>query len=74
MRISGQIAAGSDPAVRAGEVKNPAAFARTTFIEALERAGVEVSATPLAPTLQTSCPPEVPTARATVSPSMSRGR
>jgi D-alanyl-D-alanine carboxypeptidase/D-alanyl-D-alanine-endopeptidase (penicillin-binding protein 4) len=47
MRISGQIAAGSDPAVRVGEVKNPAAFARTAFIEALERAGVEVSATPV---------------------------
>jgi len=46
LRISGQIAAGSDPAIRVGEVEDPAAFARTAFIEALERAGVEVSATP----------------------------
>lgn len=46
VRISGQIAAGSDPAVRVGEVKDPAAFARTAFIEALQRAGIEVSATP----------------------------
>jgi D-alanyl-D-alanine carboxypeptidase/D-alanyl-D-alanine-endopeptidase (penicillin-binding protein 4) len=46
IRISGQIAAGSDPAIRVGEVEDPAAFARTAFIEALERAGIEVSATP----------------------------
>jgi D-alanyl-D-alanine carboxypeptidase/D-alanyl-D-alanine-endopeptidase (penicillin-binding protein 4) len=44
IRISGQIAAGSDPAIRVGEVEDPAAFARTAFIEALERAGIEVSA------------------------------
>src|SRR5918998_879533 len=46
IRISGQIAAGSDPAIRVGEVEDPAALARTAFIEALERAGIEVSATP----------------------------
>ncbi len=46
MRISGQIAAGSDPAIRVGEVKDPAAFARTAFIQALERAGIEVDAAP----------------------------
>ena len=46
IRISGQIAAGSDPAIRVGEIKDPAAFARTAFIEALERAGIEVRATP----------------------------
>lgn len=45
-RISGQIAADSDPAIRVGEVEDPAAFARTAFIEALESAGIEVSATP----------------------------
>ena len=46
IHISGQIAAGSDPVIRVGEVEDPAAFARTAFIEALERAGIEVSATP----------------------------
>ncbi len=46
IRISGQIAVGSDPTTRVGEVKDPAAFARTAFIEALERAGIEVGATP----------------------------
>ncbi len=44
-RISGQIAAGSDPELRVGEVEDPAAFARTAFIEALEDTGVDVSAT-----------------------------
>ena len=46
IRISGQIAADSDPVIRAVEIEDPAAFARTAFIEALEGAGVEVSATP----------------------------
>lgn len=44
-RISGQIAAGSDPELRVGEVEDPAAFARTAFIQALQDAGVDVSAT-----------------------------
>jgi serine-type D-Ala-D-Ala carboxypeptidase/endopeptidase (penicillin-binding protein 4) len=44
IRISGQIAAGSEPALRVGEVQDSAAFARTAFIEALENAGVDVSA------------------------------
>jgi D-alanyl-D-alanine carboxypeptidase/D-alanyl-D-alanine-endopeptidase (penicillin-binding protein 4) len=43
-RISGQIAAGSDPTLRVGEVEDPAAFARTAFIETLEDAGVDVRA------------------------------
>ena len=34
IRISGRIAAGSDPAIRVGVVEDPAAFARTAFIEA----------------------------------------
>ncbi len=45
-RISGQIAAGSEPAIQVGEVEDPASFARTAFIEALEDEGVEVSAEP----------------------------
>jgi D-alanyl-D-alanine carboxypeptidase/D-alanyl-D-alanine-endopeptidase (penicillin-binding protein 4) len=42
--VSGQIAAGSRPALRVWEVDHPAAFARTAFIEALRRAGVTVTA------------------------------
>src|ERR671919_404322 len=44
IRISGQIAAGSEPAIRVGEVQDPTAFARAAFIEALEKVGVAVSA------------------------------
>jgi D-alanyl-D-alanine carboxypeptidase/D-alanyl-D-alanine-endopeptidase (penicillin-binding protein 4) len=44
IRISGQIAAGSPPTLRVWEVGDPAAFARTAFIEALARAGVTVGA------------------------------
>ena len=58
MRISGQIAAGSDPAVRVGEVEDPAAFARTAFIEALQRAGIEVSAKPKGSSPSDLLPPE----------------
>jgi len=41
-RVSGTIAADAGPTLRVGEVPDPAAFARTAFIEALERAGVDV--------------------------------
>jgi serine-type D-Ala-D-Ala carboxypeptidase/endopeptidase (penicillin-binding protein 4) len=58
IRISGQIAAGSDPAIRVGEVEDPAAFARTAFIEALERAGIEVSAKPTGSNPSDLLPPE----------------
>jgi PBP4 family serine-type D-alanyl-D-alanine carboxypeptidase len=44
IRISGQIAASSEPALRVGEIADPAAFARTAFIEALEKVGVAVTA------------------------------
>ncbi|MGH8531285.1 MAG: D-alanyl-D-alanine carboxypeptidase [Gammaproteobacteria bacterium] len=43
-RVHGQIAAGHGPALRVGEIADPAAFARIAFIEALERAGVRVRA------------------------------
>ncbi len=46
LRVSGEIAAGGDPAIRVAQVDDPAAFARTVFIEALEREGIEVAATP----------------------------
>jgi D-alanyl-D-alanine carboxypeptidase/D-alanyl-D-alanine-endopeptidase (penicillin-binding protein 4) len=44
LRLRGQIAAGSQPELRIWQVEDPAAFARTTFIEALRRAGVIVRA------------------------------
>jgi len=42
--VSGQIAAHSSPALRVWEVDNPSEFARTAFIEALQRDGVTVTA------------------------------
>jgi D-alanyl-D-alanine carboxypeptidase/D-alanyl-D-alanine-endopeptidase (penicillin-binding protein 4) len=42
--VTGQIAAGSPPTLKVWEVADPAAFARTAFIEALARAGVTVAA------------------------------
>ncbi len=42
--VSGQIAAHSSPVLRVWEVDHPAEFARTAFIEALQRAGVTVTA------------------------------
>ena len=39
VRISGQIAAESEPIVSSWQIPDPAAFARTPFIEALERGG-----------------------------------
>jgi D-alanyl-D-alanine carboxypeptidase/D-alanyl-D-alanine-endopeptidase (penicillin-binding protein 4) len=42
--VTGQIAAGSVPTLKVWEVADPAAFARTAFIEALARSGVTVSA------------------------------
>lgn len=44
IKVTGQIAAGSPPALKVWEVADPAAFARTAFIEALARAGVAVTA------------------------------
>ncbi len=42
--VTGQIAAHSAPTLRIWEVDHPSAFARTAFIEALQRAGVSVTA------------------------------
>jgi D-alanyl-D-alanine carboxypeptidase/D-alanyl-D-alanine-endopeptidase (penicillin-binding protein 4) len=47
--VTGQIPAGSRPTLVVKEVDNPSAFARTAFIEALQRAGVTVTATPTGP-------------------------
>jgi serine-type D-Ala-D-Ala carboxypeptidase/endopeptidase (penicillin-binding protein 4) len=44
IKVTGQIAAGGGPYLKVWEVADPAAFARTAFIEALARAGVTVTA------------------------------
>jgi D-alanyl-D-alanine carboxypeptidase/D-alanyl-D-alanine-endopeptidase (penicillin-binding protein 4) len=46
--LTGTIAAGADPAVNTYAFRDPARYARTAFIEALERAGVRVRANPVA--------------------------
>lgn len=57
-RIQGQIAAGHGPALRVGEIADPAAFARTAFIEALERAGVRMHAKATGPNPSHLLPPQ----------------
>jgi D-alanyl-D-alanine carboxypeptidase len=47
--LSGTIAADAGPTLRVGEIPDPASFARTAFIEALQRAGVNVTAAPTGP-------------------------
>jgi PBP4 family serine-type D-alanyl-D-alanine carboxypeptidase len=56
--VSGRIAAGSPPTLRVWEVANPAAFARTAFIEALGRAGVTVTAPATGPNPASLLPPK----------------
>ncbi len=46
--IAGTIAADSDPALKVFVIEDPATFARTALIEALQRAGVTVAADPIA--------------------------
>ncbi|UOQ59287.1 D-alanyl-D-alanine carboxypeptidase/D-alanyl-D-alanine-endopeptidase [Leucobacter rhizosphaerae] len=47
--VEGTINADSDPSLKIYELPDPATFARTAFIEALERAGVAVSVDPVRP-------------------------
>ena len=54
--VSGTVAADSDPSLNVYEVVDPASWARTLFIEALERAGVSVVADPLADNDTTDVP------------------
>ncbi|MFD9221739.1 D-alanyl-D-alanine carboxypeptidase/D-alanyl-D-alanine-endopeptidase [Streptomyces sp. NPDC060064] len=49
IQLSGTIAADADPALKVSDIADPAAFGRTALIEALERAGVEVTANPTGP-------------------------
>jgi D-alanyl-D-alanine carboxypeptidase/D-alanyl-D-alanine-endopeptidase (penicillin-binding protein 4) len=44
--VTGDVIAGGPPTLVVKEVDDPSAFARTAFIEALQRAGVTVTATP----------------------------
>jgi D-alanyl-D-alanine carboxypeptidase/D-alanyl-D-alanine-endopeptidase (penicillin-binding protein 4) len=46
--LTGTIAADSDPAINTYAFRDPARYARTAFIEALQRAGVRVKADPVA--------------------------
>jgi D-alanyl-D-alanine carboxypeptidase/D-alanyl-D-alanine-endopeptidase (penicillin-binding protein 4) len=54
--VTGTIAIGPKPTLVVEQIKDPAAFARTAFIEALQRAGVSVSATPTGPNPATLLP------------------
>ncbi|TIT24977.1 MAG: D-alanyl-D-alanine carboxypeptidase/D-alanyl-D-alanine-endopeptidase [Mesorhizobium sp.] len=49
IRVTGEIAVGAPPALNIWPVTDPASFARTAFIEALQRAGVTVGANALGP-------------------------
>ena len=56
LAVTGTIAMGPKPTLVVTEIKDPAAFARTAFIEALQRAGVSVTATPTGPNPATILP------------------
>jgi D-alanyl-D-alanine carboxypeptidase/D-alanyl-D-alanine-endopeptidase (penicillin-binding protein 4) len=57
IRVRGEIPVSSPPIVAIWHVEDPAAFARTAFIEALGRAGVTVTATPTGPNPSALLPP-----------------
>ena len=54
--VTGEINKGSAPRLVVHEIDDPSSFARTAFIEALQRAGVTVSATPTGPNPEGSLP------------------
>ena len=54
--VRGGIAVGSKPIVKIYEVEEPAAFARTLFIETLRNRGVRVGASPLASNIEANLP------------------
>ena len=58
IEVTGQIAADSPPTLKNWEVADPAAFARTAFIEALARAGVTVAAPATGPDPSALLPPK----------------
>jgi D-alanyl-D-alanine carboxypeptidase/D-alanyl-D-alanine-endopeptidase (penicillin-binding protein 4) len=55
--VTGTIAAESSPTLVVEQIADPAAFARTAFIEALQRAGVAVTATPTGSNPRSLLPP-----------------
>jgi D-alanyl-D-alanine carboxypeptidase/D-alanyl-D-alanine-endopeptidase (penicillin-binding protein 4) len=55
--VSGQIAAGATPTLVVHEIDDPAAFARSAFIEALQRAGITVTAASTGPNPTSLLPP-----------------
>lgn len=58
--VTGTVAAGSPPLVRVAPIADPAAFARTVFIQALQRAGVHVDAPMDGPNPARSLPASYP--------------
>jgi D-alanyl-D-alanine carboxypeptidase/D-alanyl-D-alanine-endopeptidase (penicillin-binding protein 4) len=58
IRVRGAVSVSSPPVVSIWHVEDPAAFARTAFIEALGRAGVAVTATATGPNPSALLPPE----------------
>jgi D-alanyl-D-alanine carboxypeptidase/D-alanyl-D-alanine-endopeptidase (penicillin-binding protein 4) len=56
--VQGQIAAGFSPTLVSQEIADPSAFARTAFIEALQRAGITVTASPTGPNPAALLPPK----------------
>jgi serine-type D-Ala-D-Ala carboxypeptidase/endopeptidase (penicillin-binding protein 4) len=56
--VTGQIASGTAPTLVVREVDNPAAFARTAFIQALQAAGVTVTAAATGPNPASLLPPK----------------
>lgn len=55
--VRGRIPVGRKPLVRVREVADPASFARSLFVEALIRAGVQVTVSPLATNVTDRLPP-----------------
>jgi len=55
--VTGQIAAGFPTTLVSQVIADPAAFARTAFIEALQRAGITVTASPTGPNPAALLPP-----------------
>lgn len=58
--LSGTIAADAAPALRVSPITDPAAFGRTALIEALDRAGVTVTAPPVGPNDEDGLPASYP--------------
>ena len=58
LTITGTIAADADPTLKVYVFDDPATFARTAFIEALQRAGVAVTTDPIATNPDASLPAE----------------